>query len=393
MASIEGVDRFELGPEPPAVVGLLIDGHTVAAPTAAATLLDLAARRLVGLEQVAPGRSVVRIRPAAPAASDLTGYEGQVLRLVEHKARGGSAPVEALELTGPDGDRWRAEFSAAVVADAVARGLLRRHRTSRIVAAFVGLVTMMGSPRSRRVRPTPAGHAALVRWLDVRAHLALDESFAEQPPAAVAIWGRHLAYGVALGVNRAAAVALPVGPEDPDHVWSRRRGTWRRLRIRYPSGAVADGSPVAVLLTGALGTVGWSAVGVVLFLLAASIIRDGSDALSSAGSLITTGVIAIVVCVPVLLGVYVLVRIVRSATLTGRGIHDLRRRETVTGPVVKVHAGFFAVDDGTGDELRALRSPSTGPPPLDHTVRVVFTPRLRHVDELEVIDHDREGKP
>ena len=48
---------MDLGPEPPAIAALLCDGYEVRTETAPATLLDLAARDVISLEEVRPGET------------------------------------------------------------------------------------------------------------------------------------------------------------------------------------------------------------------------------------------------------------------------------------------------------------------------------------------------
>ena len=111
-----GPETADLGPEPPAVAGLLVSGWAVAPAAVGATLVDLAARRVLDLDEVGPEHFVVRTR-TVPQDAALTAYEQQVLRLVAARATGGSAPAEALTLES-DHESWRGDFAAAVVRDA-----------------------------------------------------------------------------------------------------------------------------------------------------------------------------------------------------------------------------------------------------------------------------------
>src|SRR5206468_7840809 len=168
-------------------------------------------------------------------------YEQTVLRHVRSLAVDGVVPCEALT-TGTDEEAgaWRKAFDKAVVADARRRGLIQRRwsRPMQIVvgvaalvpAAFVAaaiaaippaqsasqqqhdssddvmvglgvwIVLVAAMSIYRAHRPTKAGRAAWARWLGLQEYLGRDENFASAPPAAVAIWDRYLAYGVALGV-------------------------------------------------------------------------------------------------------------------------------------------------------------------------------------------------
>jgi hypothetical protein len=80
---------------------------------------------------------------------------------------------------------------------------------------------------------TAAGRAAAARWLGVRAQLTATEAFADLPPASVAVWGRYLSYGAAVGATRAASTVSNLGMGDQHRVWSSYGGYWHQVRIRY----------------------------------------------------------------------------------------------------------------------------------------------------------------
>ena len=88
----------------------------------------------------------------------------------------------------------------------------------------------------RRQRDTPAGLAAAARWRAVQAKLAEDTVFAEQPPHAVALWERLLAYGAALGVAPGAIRPIPMGSEPENRAWSTYGGRWHQVDVRYRHG-------------------------------------------------------------------------------------------------------------------------------------------------------------
>src|SRR5438093_7534263 len=63
-------ETMDLGPEPPALVSLLVSNFRVRPDAVPATLLDLAARKLgVELEQTHPGAYACRVRPDKLSAS------------------------------------------------------------------------------------------------------------------------------------------------------------------------------------------------------------------------------------------------------------------------------------------------------------------------------------
>ena len=253
-----GSPTLDLGPEPPAVANLLVHDFRVTHDAVPATLLDLAARRLVEIEEREPGSYVCRLEKRADG--ELTSYEQRVMELLRSRASGDIVPAEALT-TGPkeESKRWWKSFEKDVVTDAQRRGLcvdiLDKRTFLWLSAAAAAPATVLGVLAGGRVgfgywvvaffflgwvmglhtqRETPEGLAAASRWLGVRAKLADDEAFRSQAPIAVALWERHLAYGAAFGLARAAVRALPMGAESDHHAWSSYSGQWRSVRIRYP---------------------------------------------------------------------------------------------------------------------------------------------------------------
>ncbi len=91
-----GPEGLDLGPEPPAVVNLLTGGWRLSQDATAATLIDLAARDIIGLEQHGPEaeHTVCRVRDPKPAR--LTPYERRVFNRVITLADGGVVPAAAL---------------------------------------------------------------------------------------------------------------------------------------------------------------------------------------------------------------------------------------------------------------------------------------------------------
>jgi hypothetical protein len=105
---------MDLGEEPPAVVDLLTNDWRVTPDAMPATLLELAARGFVDLDQLGPGRTVCRVRRAA--ADGLESYERMVLDHVAGLAVDGMVPAEALT-TGPQdtSTRWWKTFQREVI--------------------------------------------------------------------------------------------------------------------------------------------------------------------------------------------------------------------------------------------------------------------------------------
>jgi hypothetical protein len=253
-----GPPTLDLGPEPPAVANFLVHGFRASRDAVPATLIDLAARRLVEIEERGPGAYLCRLEERTDTG--LTSYEQRVLDLLRSRATGDVVPAGALT-TGPEEEskRWWKGFEKDVVADAQRRGLcvdlLDKRTFLWLSAAAIAPAAVLGVLAGGRVgfgywvvaflflgwvmglntqRETPEGLAAASRWLGVRAKLAEDEAFQTQAPIAVALWERHLAYGAAFGLAQAAVHALPMGTESAHHAWSSYGGQWRSVRIRYP---------------------------------------------------------------------------------------------------------------------------------------------------------------
>lgn len=105
---VSGPATMELGEEPAAVVDLLTNDWRVTPDAIPATLLDLAARDYLDLEQYGPGRTVCRVRRAT--GEGLETDERMVLDHVAGLAVDGVVPAEALT-TGPQDQStrwWRA---------------------------------------------------------------------------------------------------------------------------------------------------------------------------------------------------------------------------------------------------------------------------------------------
>lgn len=115
------------GDETPAVVDLLTGGFDVDDDAVPATVIDLAARRYLDIDEIG-GKIMLRPRrESAPARDELTAYERRVLTHVEQNAVGGTAPAEVLT-TGPEGvsQRWFTGFAREVNKHGQALGLCRR---------------------------------------------------------------------------------------------------------------------------------------------------------------------------------------------------------------------------------------------------------------------------
>ncbi len=362
-----GPRTLDLGPEPPAVANLLTHGFRVTDDAVPATLIDLAARNIVDIEQHGPDVFFVRLR--ATVDDDLlTSYERRVLDHLGTVARDGVVPAEALT-TGPQHEsaRWMRGFVSGVAADAQARGLSRETVGGPVftvmtaaaaipalltwgawelgagLLAFFAAVALLGWIKGRHPqRETSAGIVAASRWLGVRAELAENPVFATHSPLQVELWDRLLAYGAALGVASGASRPLPMGVESDTQVWTTHGGRWRRVRIAYPRwwppGWGAD--PVVALLAGLALAAG---LGTLLY--------------TTGPSFLDTGVLGyppfLVACVGLVVGVAL---VVMAAS-------DWRTADEVTGPILRLRAfgdgdkarHYVAVDDGVSDTIRAWK--------------------------------------
>jgi hypothetical protein len=426
-----GPEALELpGDEPPAVVAMLTDGWEVGHEAVPATLIDLAARKIVAIEGVGPERFVVRLRANASTAG-LTFYEQQVLTHVRGLASAdGTVPCEALT-TGPedDSEAWWKRFQASVVEDARDRGL-SRGRWSRWMLAVLGatalvpaalaaaaLVTLppeegtteeenpvgafigataiawfplMALPRKLRAeRDTPAGQEAAARWLGLRDHLDATGGFAEAPPAAVAIWDRFLSYGAALGVAGGAVRALPLGSESDTEAWTAHGGHWRVVHIDYPK-RIPPGwgkPPILATAIGLAGLLGGLFVARIFFPLMADLLGDLLDSTGDEGfdpvNLIGVAILAVPTIVTAVL-------VTRSAFMLTAAVPDLFVKREVEGVVLRIRrhekVSYLAVDEGAGSKVRAwIVAPavlnaaglSQGWP-----VSATVSPRLGHVSRL-----------
>ena len=361
-----GPRALDLGPEPPAVANFLVHGFRVTDDAVPATLIDLAARDVVDIEQRGPGVFYVRLRARGEMA--LTVYEQRVLEHLDGVALDGVVPADALT-TGPQHEsaRWRHGFVSAVVADAQSRGLSRDAVGGSVftgltgaavipallawaaweagagATVFVSGVALLGWIRKRHPqRETPAGMEAASRWLGVRAELAENSVFATHSPLQVELWDRLLAYGAALGVASGASRPLPMGVESDTEAWSAYGGRWRRLRIsyphRWPPGWGAD--PTVALLVGLAVAVG---AGAILYVSGPSFLDAG----------VFGAVPFTAACIAVVLG----------AAMVVMAAADWRTAVEVTGQIIRLRTfgddkklrHYIAVDDGESESIRAWK--------------------------------------
>jgi hypothetical protein len=419
---------LDLPPESPAVAGMLGTDFVVPSETAPAVLLDLAARRLVDLDEVQPGKTVCRLRRRD--GESLSAVEQRILAALESRAIDGVVPAEALTTGTEERSRgWHRDLAREVVEESQRAGLTHDRwprawavglgiglgavllavfaamqvggdveRSDELpvgiaVAVLAGVFTfgilLVGRlTRSLAQLPTPAGLAAAARVGGLEQHLRESSAFDELPPAAVKLRGRHLAYAAALGAAHLAVELLPMGAEDDHRAWSRHGGRWRRVRVRYPRWWPPGWGmhPVVAALAAA-------AIGIVAG-FAASLARRLADSDPPLG--VTDEWDWVQLVGDVLFAVFV-ATVVWAAVRLLLAISDLFARREVAGEIVRSrrfrrsssndnvrYAYYFAIDDGSDDRLPAFRmrralweAHSQG-----ETVTAVVTPRLGYVRSI-----------
>jgi hypothetical protein len=384
-----GPETTELGSESPAVANLVTHRFKLSRDAVPATLVDLAARGVVEIEDRGIGDYWCRVKGDR---SGLAPYEQMMVDHLRRVAVDGVVPAGALT-TGPQdaSKAWWREFRKAVVSDAQAAKLSRNLwdlvSTAILFAAggavallylwtigfndpdavaqsgLLDAVTLTGGAAvasllaaagSKRQTDTEAGRRAAARWLGVREAIESSPSFAVIPPSGVVVWERHLAYAAALGVAPRAAGSLPMGAESDTEAWTTRDGEWRKVLVRYPRLRPGWGRhPALAILIGGFGSfVGYRMVGL------------GAGELDAGGGLLAFGLVATTLWTIVF---------VRSAPQAVMGLLDLTARRTVEGKILRARTRrgpvpymtqsddrqyvrcFVAIDDGRSDVLTAYR--------------------------------------
>jgi hypothetical protein len=301
-----GPPTMELGAEPPGVVNLLVTRCELTAAAADATLLDLAARRVLQLHQAGPDPTDLLIRVRVNAPEGLTAYERRVFERFAAYAGDRFVPLKAVAkeyATGGPG--WFQQLRAEIIADAQARNMVntRTLNSPLILCALltgmalaclavlpflpaktggvndaIGIGAVLGwfclapviatvllllaTLQLRAPRQTELGRQAGRYWLGVGGWLAAHDSLADLPPAAVQVWDRYLAYGVALGVNPLADAALDLRVGRVARFTSRYAGRPHTVVARYPRDPFAYTQAGVRLAWSALVLALWAAVGV-----------------------------------------------------------------------------------------------------------------------------------
>jgi hypothetical protein len=399
----------DLPPVPPAVAGLLCNDFELPAELPPATLLDLAARRVVRLEEVAPGKTICRLRGGADGEA-LAPYERRVLDEIKRKAVDGVVPTDALT-TGPEAasSGWHRAFSREVVADSQRHGLTRPRWPGWLVTivgagpfavgallylssavggesndelalsiaagavAIAGIVLLVVAAgrlgRSLAQLPTDAGKETTARCLALRAHLRENEQLDDLQPAAVQLWGRHFAYAGAMGMAPTAVALLPFGTEDDNGAWSRFGGRWHRVRVRYPRGWPPGWGKHPAFAT--FLAVLWGAAAAAAIYGLARVAQSAAEPITSTDPLLDrdqldwVGRSALLLTIPMaLLLLWALFLLVRSVpdfwtvrTTTGELVRARRRRQIFQSSNSNTprYWYYLALDDGTRRRIRSWR--------------------------------------
>jgi hypothetical protein len=374
-----------LGPQTPAVANLLANGGTVTPDAVPATLLDLAARRVVKIDESADGTYTCRLTAQGP--SSLTPYEDQVLALLRRRAVDGVVPAKALT-AGPaeEASGWMRNFRSKVVAEASKTGMCVPRWPPRAVAVLAGLalgafvlaaysgnessmtwpeavaigvsilvaVVLVRVFRDDAQMVTPAGVDAQARWLSLRHYLHDDELFSSLPPTAVAVRDRFMAYGAALGVAAAAVRAIPMGAESDKWAWSRYGGRWRQVYVLYPGRwppAWGSSPGQAASQAAWLGAFGLFWLWVSSLLLPKVEFGPHADQLTrliSAGTVLVAAASLLAVCIALWLLLAAMVGLVWARQVTGEAI---RIRGTTGEEGARAYIAVY--EGGSADYVRA----------------------------------------
>jgi hypothetical protein len=109
---------------------------------------------------------------------------------------------------------------------------------------------------------TDRGRRVTAHFLGVVGWLAAHPQLRELPTASVTVWDRYLSYGVALGLNPAAARPIDLRTGDAETLWTIRGSRWHQLTVRHPAAYRPYGLPAGV-------TLAWSVAAIPLWLVAA----------------------------------------------------------------------------------------------------------------------------
>ncbi|GAA0811331.1 DUF2207 family protein [Spirilliplanes yamanashiensis] len=356
-----GTPTPDLIDTPPAVVNLLMNGLADAPDAAPATLLDLAAR---GRVELFPAGEETRVLVRNRHPGGLTAYERRVLERVTPPGKAEPLTLEEVSRRhAADGHEWQLRLVAEVRQDAQERGLISTGKDNPATWVFIvgllvlllptcgasgsllmllggervhplaGLVTMavlvlalfavslvplmrLGGS-ARRERFTPEGRRVAGHWAGVAAWLRGHEAFADLPPAAVGLWDRYLAHGVAVSAAPRAAATVDLRTGRVGLVRSTFGGRERLVRVDYPKS-----TPLRITGMRSALRLATAAAGLAVLAGVVALQRGRADVLPRPVQLSLAAVGA-------LLALWFAYRVVRS-------LADLVLRRTVTGRVVRL---------------------------------------------------------
>ncbi len=407
---------MDLGPEPPAIVNLLVNHCRVTTYGLQATLLDLAARKFIEIEEYGAGEQILcRIREPAPD-TPLESYTKIVYDHVRADAVNGSVVAQALT-TGTRGKAaaWWSGFQRLVLQDARARGLTQDRWSrpmwgiQRLAGLAAAALVLVVAARANAVEPALAviilvaasthtvlaklfgeqqlseeGRKAASHWLGVRRYLADSGGLKDDSPGAVELWDRYLAYAAAMGLATKAIHALPMGAEDDHRAWSAYGGDWRQVRVDYPRYRIIWGrSPLGALFTALI--IGALGCGVICLSLQVRDFTHGYSSNDETVHWIRTGTL-----IAIAAGVLVFAWGVRTLSLA---FLDVWTRIDLQGEIVRRRSFtddknvlyFLALDDGKAARVRAWRVQAAMYQKYDEgsIVKAQISPRLGYVFRME----------
>ncbi len=433
-----GAPTMDLGGEPPALAGFLVDGWHIDGDAPAATLVDLAARGHVSFDRITPTEALVRFSNKA-SSDTLNDYEKMVLDRARAMAHGSpTVPCSALaDDNVATATAWRTRFDRAVIAQARAEGLSRARFTPAMttlltilaggvgvlvaaaivtaptkgtsssndnpVAAFIGiaLIVTVGLmalvSKLRAERDTDSGRAAAARWLGVDRFLGADGAFADLGPDAVVVRGRHLAYATSFGLAPGITRAVAFGANNPKVAWSMYGGLWHRLRVDLPGRFEPRwGTPPSKVLLGGIvrllaglalvAVTGRIIVAIVSAITKASFANNGPWWLPFA-------ILAVVAVVALTPSRAVYHSLVVGALLTYRALADQRAPTHARGEIVRVETWpvsaeqsqrYLVLDPGGGARVaRAWALPADAHNVgVGSVVDVVVHNRMRAIESI-----------
>ncbi|PYC77696.1 hypothetical protein C7C46_18050 [Streptomyces tateyamensis] len=352
-------ERADPGTLAPALGSLIAGGGRLRGTEAAATLLDLVARGVLGLTSTGPGPSAALVTVVGEASGP-AGFERLVLERVTGYAQRGSLPLAALARGGPQQHaEWEREFAQAVREAGRAQGLLvdrldraARLRWTALAVPFAAagwpargpwaagpaflLAAALVAYAGRR--PVVTARADRARWRALGAQLRGEAGWAVREPAGVAAGERRFAHAVAQGAAPVAARAVSFGPEHHRRAWAAHGG-WHEVRLHRSRWRGTLLAPVRAAWAGGLGCL--AGAGALAVLGYTAVLRDGAgQPFLPRSVLLLYGAALLAVFLPSLVCCLV-------------GLHDLGHRRVVTGELVRVHR---STREGKEPSLLAVNS-------------------------------------